>query len=109
MNVRGYLPAIVFVVLGCSGMYFILPAYARYRETRATIGQLQQELAEHQQELQRLRKELADLRTDYRAIERVAREKFRLCREDETIYQFESATPGTKEKSAEPATNRGTP
>ena len=100
MNLRGYLPAAVFVILGGVTLYFVLPSYTRYRETRVTISQLQQELAEHQQEIQKLRKELIALRTDYRAIERGAREKFRLCREDETIYQFEPQPPATQEKSS---------
>jgi cell division protein FtsB len=51
-----------------------------------------------------LKKELAALRTDYRAIERVARERFGLCREGEEIYHFETpaATEPTRPDTTQP-------
>jgi hypothetical protein len=48
-----------------------------------------------------LNRELRELRTDYRAIERVAREKFGMCKPGEEIYHFEE--PAGHEKAVEKA------
>ena len=89
MKAKDYVPVILTIVLICAASYFLLPAYMKLRQTRETVRRLQESLNKQELEVQRLRKELADLQTDYRAIERVAREKFGLCREDEKIYHFD--------------------
>jgi cell division protein FtsB len=90
MTPRDLVPTAILIILCCVAMYFLLPAYTKYRETRSAVRELEQDLAEQQLEVQRLRRELDALRTDYRAIERVAREKFGLCREGEEIYHFDN-------------------
>ena len=94
MHFRDYFPAALLIVLFCIALYFILPVYTKYRQAQATMSELQRNLAQQELEIGRLRQEIAALRTDYRAIERVAREKFRLCRDDETIYRFEPPSAG---------------
>ncbi len=89
MKFRDYFPAALFIILACVALYFLLPAYTKYRETRGELQNLQETMTQQKRELRQLRKELTELRTDYRAIERVAREKFGLCREGETIYHFD--------------------
>jgi cell division protein FtsB len=64
---------------------------------RLAVDKLEESLAAQRQELEELRRELAALRTDHRAIERVAREKFGLCREDEQIYHFDAAPAPARE------------
>ena len=89
MTVRDWVTALILVLLSGLALYVLVPAYARYRDTKMTIHELEQSLKNQEAELIALKKELASLRTDYRAIERVARERFGLCREGEEIYHFE--------------------
>jgi len=90
MHARAFLLAAVLIVLACISLYFLLPAYTNYREARTAVHKLQQDLEEQQLAVQELRRELDALKTDYRAIERVAREKFGLCRDGEDIYHFDA-------------------
>ncbi len=89
MHFRDYVPAFICILVACAALYFLLPAYTHYRESRMTVNKLEQSLGEQRMEIQRLRKEITDLKHDYRAIERVAREKWGLCRDNETIYHFD--------------------
>ncbi len=109
MSARDYLSVALLIVLCCAALYLLLPGYTKYRETRTTVRQLRESLAVQDQEIQQLRRELNALRTDYRAIERVAREKFGWCRPEEQIYHFDgpaprpSAAPDDEREGARPA------
>ena len=89
MKLRTYIPVLIFVVVCGVALYFTFPAYITYRQTNRTVRRLEGELARQEEDARALRRELTALRTDYRAIERVAREKFGLCREGEKIYHFD--------------------
>jgi cell division protein FtsB len=101
MPVRNWIITTILALLIGFALYALAPAYARYRETRETMYEMKDSLRRQEAELAALKKELASLRTDYRAIERVARERFGLCREDEEIYHFETppARPGDSRKN----------
>lgn len=101
MHFRDYFPAALLIVLFCIAMYFTLPIYTKYRQTKSTLQELQRSMEFQEQEIQRLRQEISALRSDYRAIERVAREKFGLCREDEKVYHFDAPAEPTEEKPPE--------
>jgi len=88
MKPRDYLLLFVLIVLCCVSLYFLLPAYGKYRHTRRTVYELRADIERQGREIEKLRREMGALRTDYRAIERVAREKFRWCKEGEMIYRF---------------------
>jgi len=105
MRFRDYFPAALMIILSCVVLYFLVPAYTRYKQTRRTVTELQESLEAQELEIQRLRQELVALRTDYRAIERVAREKFGLCREGEKIYHFDAPPgPAPEQRSESPGT-----
>ncbi len=89
MRPRNTVTLVVLILIGSAAAYFLIPAYIRDRHSRTDLEEIRTALREQEQKVRRLRAELQALRTDYRAIERVAREKFRLCRPDEEIYQFE--------------------
>jgi len=89
MKTKNTITIILLILIGSAALYFLVPAYARHREARADLAEIREALQAQKLEVDRLRNELHSLRTDYRAIERVAREKFHLCREDEEIYRFE--------------------
>lgn len=89
MTTRTVWIVLVLACLGLAGAVWLGPVYRESRATRESIGHLQTSLERQAQEIERLNRELRELRTDYRAIERVARENFGMCRSGEEIYHFE--------------------
>ncbi len=90
MKLSNYLFAGIVIFLTCAGLYFLVPAATEQRQSTRTLFELEQNLIQQEEEMERLKREITALRTDYRAIERVAREKFGWCREGEKIYHFDT-------------------
>lgn len=97
MKTRTALMVFVMACLGITGAVWLGPVYRENRATRESIGHLQTSLERQAREIERLNRELRELRTDYRAIERVAREKFGMCRPGEEVYHFEEPAAAAKE------------
>jgi cell division protein FtsB len=97
MKTRTALMSCVMVGLGLVGVVWLGPVYRETRATRESIGRLRTSLERQAQEIERLNRELRELRTDYRAIERVAREKFGMCRPGEEVYHFEEPSAAGKD------------
>ena len=97
MKTRTVLIVFVMLCLGMAGAIWLGPVYQGSRATRESIGRLQASLERQAQEIERLNRELRALRTDYRAIERVARETFGMCRPGEEIYHFEEPPAAAKD------------
>ncbi len=93
MKTKHYLFAIILILLSCVALYMLLPAYKDYKETREENRRLQVELAEREARSQELGREINALRSDPAALERVAREKFGWCRDNEKIYHFDPNVP----------------
>ncbi|MBN2452237.1 MAG: septum formation initiator family protein [Lentisphaeria bacterium] len=101
MRTRTALALLIGICVAVAACLWLGPVYRDNRATRVSLRRLEQSLEEQAREIERLNRELTKLRTDSRAIERVAREKFGLCREDEEIYHFEeSAVPAAKAADA---------
>jgi len=92
---------LVLVCLGVGALLWLGPVVRENRVTRESVARLQASLDRQTEEIERLNRELRALRTDYRAIERVAREKFGMCRPGEEIYHFEEPAAGSS-GAAEP-------
>ncbi len=88
-RVFNYILAAVFVAVLCASGSLIAPVYFDYRELRLKISGLEKSLAEQKRESASIRQEINALRKDRNAIERVAREKFGWCRDNEKIYHFD--------------------
>lgn len=80
----------LLIFLTCASVYVLLPAYFEHQKTQADLADLDKSLEQQRREMRELQKEINALREDHRAIERVAREKFGLCREGEKIYHFDA-------------------
>jgi len=93
-----YVFAVAVILLCCGGLYLLVPVFTDYRQTRESLYEIRQELERQDREMQVLKREITALRSDPKAIERVAREKFGLCKDGEKVYHFD-APP------AEPATD----
>ena len=90
MKSRFYIFSVLMVLAGSVAAYFLVPAYADYRRISKEEERLEQQLAELGIEAQTLEQTIHALINDPQAVERVAREKFGLCREGEQIYHFEA-------------------
>ena len=76
------IPAILAAVI------LILPVYRKYVTMQNKVSRLEQEDRELRMEYQTLLKEVHDLETESLAVEKIAREKYKLCRENEQILIY---------------------
>ncbi|MCP3966904.1 MAG: hypothetical protein GY750_05330 [Lentisphaerae bacterium] len=80
---------LVVVLIVVSSAVLILPVYRKYQKRRTVLNQLK-ELAELKTiECIKLNKEVYGLENSSEEVEKVAREKFGLCRKGETVMQYE--------------------
>lgn len=80
---------LLVLALLLGGGVILIPKYRDFQRSRHDLVDLKERLRTQQQEMAELQREIEALKGDYRAIERVAREKFGYCRDNETIYHFE--------------------
>jgi len=82
----------------------LLPAFHKLRKMKIRVAELETELSDRIDECHRLNKLVYDLKNNPNAVEKVAREKFSLCRPGEVIYTYETPEkpPPVKEKQAKP-------
>lgn len=73
-----------------AGAAVLAPANQEYREATRDLMEIDEELARQEEQILRIRREISSLKNDYRAIERVAREKFGYCKDGEKIYHFDN-------------------
>ena len=92
MNTERYLFIAVVIIALCAVGYFMLPVYAEYRDAKREQERLEEQLMHVEYEYQQVQEEIHALKSNPRAVERVAREKFGLCRPDEKIYHFDPPT-----------------
>ena len=92
---KNYIPLAILLMVICVAVYALMPAFADYRQARTQARELEEQLAELDVEMRDIGEELRGLKTDPRAVERVAREKFGWCRDNEKIYHFDKAVPRT--------------
>lgn len=63
----------------------LLPAYREYKAQQKELAKVQAELAKNREERAQKLKEYNDLERNPKAVEKVAREKFRMVKEGETV------------------------
>ena len=85
---------IVLAVLLLIGMCY-LPLIQENTRMRAEILKLEQRLKTEQERSDQLQGQIDALRNDPKTVERLAREKLRYAKPDETVILFESATNTT--------------
>ncbi|MGL4854658.1 MAG: FtsB family cell division protein [Lentisphaeria bacterium] len=83
---RAILLAIVFIICG----YVCWDFYGRFTKSANEYNAIRIETELMQQRCRQAEKMIADLKVSPAAVERVAREKFGWCREDEQIYRFDT-------------------
>ena len=83
----GTLYVILAIVL-IAAVILILPVYRKYVTMQNKVSRLEQEDRELREEHQKMLKEVHDLESESLAVEKIAREKYKLCRENEQILIY---------------------
>ncbi len=80
--------ALVFLTVLVGVVAQVVPVYQKRQQMQREIAEKAALLERVRGELSALQLEIQDLENKPAATEKVAREKFNYCREDETIYYF---------------------
>ena len=83
----GTLYVILAVVL-VGAVILILPVYWKYVTMQDENSRMEQEYRALREEQQRMLKEVHDLESESLAVEKIAREKYNLCRQNEQILIY---------------------
>ena len=78
----------IVILIVISAAILVLPVYQQFKLHQAKVARLREETALKTAECIRLHEEINALKTSPRAIEKVAREKFGMCRKGELIIKY---------------------
>ena len=90
-TIQKMLSGTLYVILGVvliGAVILILPVYRKYVTMQTKVSRLEQEDRELRMEYQTLLTEVHDLETESLAVEKIASEKYKLCRENEQILIY---------------------
>lgn len=102
-----YLVYAFFAVFAVVAFALLFPAYNNLKKMEIKLSELESKLDTKKAECTELRKRLNELENNPKAIEKIAREKFNMCKKDEIIYTY--TTVQTEEKPASPEEKQKTP
>lgn len=77
------------IALIIPSVVLLFSAIHKNQKMEEQLSELQNKLTKQKTELMELTSRLNDFKFDSNRIEKVAREKFNLCKEEETIYKFD--------------------
>ena len=77
---------LLLIVMG--GSFILVPKYQKYKASLKDLRATQKEVVHSELGVNEYRAQLHDLRVNPAAVERVAREKFGLCRKGERVVVF---------------------
>ncbi len=80
--------ALVFLTVLVGVVAQVVPVYQKRQQMQREVAEKAAQLERVRGELSALQLEIQDLENKPAATEKVAREKFNYCRENETIYYF---------------------
>lgn len=84
-------------LIAITSIVFVTPVYRKHEEMKKRLNYLEEELARKNAECVKLNRLVHDMRHDPETVEKIAREKFGLCRPGEIIYKYDDA-PDSKVK-----------
>ncbi len=87
----------IFAILVIVSFVILVPVYTNLQKVRSNNEDLKKKLEEKQAECLELRQLFSDLESNPKAVEKVAREKFGLCKRDEVIYIYKAKTLSEKQ------------
>lgn len=87
--------AVFFLLLLIAGVFLIYPARVHYRNQQKHYAMLKEAAERMRAERDALAREVADLQSSPAAVEKVARVKFRLCKEGELVLYYRPPAENT--------------
>jgi len=90
-KIQKMLSATLYVILAAvliGAIIMILPVYRKYGSMQDKVSRLEQEDRKLRADYNNMRKEVDDLEHESFAIEKIGREKYKLCRENEQILIY---------------------
>jgi cell division protein FtsL len=79
---------LLIIIIIVVTVVLVLPAFSKYKKMEQEIDDLEKKLAEKNAECIQLNREVLGLKNSPKAVEKVAREKFHLCKPGETVYKY---------------------
>lgn len=79
---------LVILTIGVGFFLQVVPVYRKMKQAELAVAEKTATRDRLRAELHSLQQEVHDLEHERAAIEKVAREKFHLCKEDEQIYLY---------------------
>jgi len=83
-----YLLYVLFLIVTIGVSVMLAKAWGNLNEMKTKVSNLEQELQKKNTQCLELHQEIYDLRNNPHAIEKVARERCKLVKENETIYTY---------------------
>ena len=94
-----FLVFILLIIASVITFVLIVPVYSKYKNMERELGELKKKLEKKHAECNRLNRLVNDLRHSPKAAEKVAREKFGLCRKGEVIFKYDKKEIPVDDKS----------
>jgi len=82
-----YLIAVIVIIFA---LLLIWPVHLKYRKMKANVDSRNEALEKKTAECVKLNKEVQELESEPKAVEKIAREKFNMCKEGEVILKYDS-------------------
>lgn len=79
---------VLFLISTSLGAYYLVPMYQNNQELRQELDSTDNQLLTYRKKIDKKRNLIDDLHRNPAAIDKVAREKFGLCRPGERVYKF---------------------
>ena len=93
--------AVAAIAVVIAALVLLLPVFRKYQKRQEELVKVNAQLHTRKVERAELNREVTALQNSPAEIEKVAREKFKLVKEGETLMRYEKKTPQKKEKSNE--------
>ena len=78
---------VILMLIAWAG-FLVGPSWVEHKETQKALATVNQQLLVQEQAHEAMQTQIYRLQSDNRAIEKVARDKFGLCKPGEKIYDF---------------------
>ena len=79
----------ILIVIFAAAVILIIPVYRKARDKEEEVARLEEQKRELDLQYKKMLNEVHELEHQSFAIEKIAREKYRLCRENEQILTYE--------------------
>ena len=91
-----YMMFFLLILIAVAALFFLLPVFRNYQQRQQELAEVNTKLDQRKTERAELHREVAGLQNSPEEVEKVAREKFGLVKEGETVLRYEDKQQQTK-------------